>query len=1109
MLDVIRAASAQLKFTLKTMDQVVVFFAIIAAYICFISLFILAALYLVFPPAQAAITEPRGLLSTSDLISHIYNYTITPHPEKDIALTLLDRTLGFTGVMPSGTFFGSDTPYNCPGGNLGAIDCSAIFPYPSSFHMALHGLLGFFSWAVFAFAILYFLYLISAIVIETAMTGKPAGRRIDKFWGPLRLVAAIGMLVPLSPHSLNTAQYIVLYTAKISSAFATNGWLYYNSLVTANTTDGTQETSNPIGMDKYAYNPETGPSIEQSSPLAAKLGAPNMAGLVQFLHLITTCEYYYERVQPGVNVSGYFVQSDAITKEAYSEPTSGKQWQDMTDQEKVAEQNRFVSYDDALSYFNYKNIRIVFGIYDPVKYTNYTGGVAPVCGELTIPVTSVDDPKTPEIENPGAEAANKLYYQYIIGLLDKTTYPRQLMDGYAYTMIENYAKVDNLGKCAWDTDKDGIINHPLTGINLNELGPCAGDGKTGPTDPPKDYMKYQVELFQSVFQYLINSANYQLAAPKNFSISTEIMDRGWAGAGAWYQKVAAINGNYVVTVRNIPYGSRMPLSLRNLNAAEAALTPNMTNSLELISTLGSPISELNTQDQKAAEVLKKVKSVIERDECPHAFIPDPAGTSGVSNLPGFDINDVSCKTDNIFMGAVNALVGTQFIFQFNKNNDVHPLTQLVTFGRTLLEATGANLLNGSGIAVAGGIISVGNADVSAGLKKVSSFFLKVASIMFMAGFMLFYVLPMLPFIYFFFAMLSWVKAVFEALIGAPLWAMAHLSLKGGGFPSGMSRGGYLLLLEILLRPIMTVFALVIAMGTFTATVYFFNDVFSLFLTNVGRESLVQKIAEGKGIGGLQDVMEVFFFTIMYIMFIYILANSSFQIIDKIPNGFMRWFGAGAKSFASQAHSRDAPSKTFTSNTFIAVGNPARELIDQIDDRGYETAEAMTKLADQNSNNQIKQSIQNAIGKDRQTRVVESIKGNEGTGISDMTSEYANASKQIKALKGKLENTPSGPEKRQMEAMLAQQEAMKQANDPLLLYKEIMEPGKSGMSDEARELAKENLEKMKTLVKQIRPLVYDLSVEQAGGNYIDPEKVDKAIEQYIQSTRNQIVKEMSK
>lgn len=1109
MLDVIRAAGAHLKFTLKTIDQVIVFFSIIAAYVCFIALIVMATLYIIFPPAQAALTESKGLLSTSELIGSIYSYTKTEHPEKDIALTLLDRTLGITGPTPSGTFFGSDTPYHCPGGKLGESDCSGISPYPSPFHVALHSLLEFFSFVVFAFAILYFIYLVSSVVIETAMTGKPAGARIDKFWGPLRLVAAIGMLVPLSPHNLNTAQYIVLYTAKMSSAFATNGWLYYNSLVAKNSIDGTLESSNPIGMDKFNYRPATGPSIDQSSPLAAKLGAPNMAGLVQFLQLVTTCEYYYERTQPGVNVSGYFVNTELPTKAAYIERTSGKEWLEMTEEEQVAERNRFVTYEEALKFFNYKNIRLTFGIYDPVKYPNYTGGVAPVCGELTIPVTSVDDPDTPIIENPGAEAANKLYYQYVIGLLDNTTYPRQLMDGFAYIMIENYAKVDNLGKCAWDTDEDGFLNHPVAGTNLPELGPCSGDEKDGPLDPPKEYMKYQVELFQSVFQSLINSANYQLADPKNFSIDREILDRGWAGAGAWYQKVAAINGNYVVTVRNIPYGSRMPLSLRGLNAVQAAITPNMTNSLEMISTLGEPVSELNTQDKKAAEVLKKTQSVMGRDDCKHSFIPDPKGTPGVSNLPGFEINDVSCKTDNIFMGAVNALVGTQFIFQFNKNNDVHPLTQLVTFGRTLLEATGANLLNGSGIAVAGGIVSVGNADLGGSLKKISGFFLTVASTMFTAGFMLFYVLPMLPFIYFFFAMLSWVKAIFEALIGAPLWAMAHLSLKGGGFPSGMARGGYLLLMEIFLRPIITVFALIIAMGTFTATVYFLNDVFSIFLNNIGRESLVQKIAEGKDISGLQDVMEVFFFSIMYIMFIYILANSSFQIIDKIPNGFMRWFGAGAKSFASQAHSRDAPSKTFTSNIFIAVGNPARGMIDQLDERAFEIANATTKIADENSGHQIKQSIQDALGKDRQTRIVESIRGGEGKGIGDMTGDYANAAKEVKKIKAKMDNTSSAPEKKQLEVMMKQQEIIKQINDPVLLYKEMMEPGKSGMSDEARELARENIEKMKELVKKVRPLIYDVSVDQAGGSYIDPEKVDKAVEQYIQSTRNQIVKELSK
>ena len=61
------------------------------------------------------------------------------------------------------------------------------------------------------------------------------------------------------------------------------------------------------------------------------------------------------------------------------------------------------------------------------------------------------------------------------------------------------------------------------------------------------------------------------------------------------------------------------------------------------------------------------------------------------------------------------------------------------------------------------------------------------------GFVLYYILPFMPFIYFFFAVGSWVKAIFEAMVGVPLWALAHLKIQGEGLPTQSALTGYLLI----------------------------------------------------------------------------------------------------------------------------------------------------------------------------------------------------------------------------------------------------------------------------------------------------------------------------
>ena len=104
----------------------------------------------------------------------------------------------------------------------GTVYTPSSFPWP--FHDALHALYEFYSIGLLVIAMFIVLYFVVVIVAETAQTGVPFGKRFNTVWAPLRLVIAIGLLVPIG-YGLNSAQYIVLYAAKYGSNFATNGWL--------------------------------------------------------------------------------------------------------------------------------------------------------------------------------------------------------------------------------------------------------------------------------------------------------------------------------------------------------------------------------------------------------------------------------------------------------------------------------------------------------------------------------------------------------------------------------------------------------------------------------------------------------------------------------------------------------------------------------------------------------------------------------------------------------------------------------------------------------------------------------------------------------------------
>lgn len=90
---------------------------------------------------------------------------------------------------------------------------------------ALHAMMGFFSNVLLIFAAIKLLYELIQMTAESAQTGQVGGKDTNKLWAPIRLVIAIGLLVPLETGGgLNSGQFIVLQIAKWGSGVASQAW---------------------------------------------------------------------------------------------------------------------------------------------------------------------------------------------------------------------------------------------------------------------------------------------------------------------------------------------------------------------------------------------------------------------------------------------------------------------------------------------------------------------------------------------------------------------------------------------------------------------------------------------------------------------------------------------------------------------------------------------------------------------------------------------------------------------------------------------------------------------------------------------------------------------
>lgn len=794
----IAQAANHIKCSRKNIDQVLIFFSIIAALIILLIQFILLIVAMAIPRAEAA------------LPTKVEDFFKTPNPKEDIAFRMLDMVFGVPKV------FESKEQVN------------------TALHQALHGLFEFYSYGIIIVGAMIIIYFVVAIVSETAVSGTPFGQRFNKSWAVPRVIIFFGLLIPAG-HGLNGGQYITLYTAKLGSGLASSGWVAFNDKIES-------ENSTPTGKK------------EQN---VAKIKAADLSHLPAFMLIVKTCEkayrdMYNEKYLPAswkpskggeTGVQAWAVYKTIETKGDTSSFVYKSEKMEGTTFTQLAEKSK--GHD----------IHIVFGAKDEKAYEVYRAGIAPLCGTVGMKVTDVAEPGSAHIQNE--------YYKILLEMWQGAN----KIDEYSENYVRRYLGIDPIKRDAELPDKKYVADW------IKRLEERMGDEEKG--------------VIAEAIKKQIEEGKWQM--PK------EVKDYGWGGAGIWYNKLAQQNGALVSAVRQTPVTVLYPHVMELVKSAKArednnpAIFERFTFSFS-DDTKAKP--ELIAQEKKAAQTMNHVYKFWE----------------GAKERPKRE------STGNGFIDAINAILGTQGLFEICKNTEIHPLAQLSALGKSMLDNSIQSFMAASGT----GLMSILPSYFSASLKAGTSFFLYVAGIGLTIGFVLFYVLPFFPFIYFFFAVGTWVKSVFEAMVAMPLWALAHLRIDGEGIPGEAAIGGYYLIFDVFIRPILIVFGLVAAVTVFAAMVKVLNEVFYLVISNVSghdpRSNAVcfkNPAASGSGSGSdssaaitAEDIksafrgpVDEFMFTIVYTIMVYMIGQSCFKLIDLIPGQLLvRWAGVDMPPF---------------------------------------------------------------------------------------------------------------------------------------------------------------------------------------------------------------------
>lgn len=851
---VISEAAKGLDLKKENSDQILIFFVILLGLLILAGQFIILLLGMLFIGSAQA--------STGIPIDFFDFFKANQPTDHDVAFALLDLVFGVPDIfnscvaqaMPCFEKGGENIVSQLPGNNMVPYEAYSdyerekavgAYPFPTPFHEALRSIMQLYSIGLLVIAAMLFLYFIIAVIAETAQEGTPFGKRFNKVWAPLRMVVALGLLIPIA-NGLNSGQYLVLYAAKFGSNFATNGWIIFTDTVVTGTNTLLGERS------ELVVTPQT----------------PQIGNMVEFFTVLATCM----RAEAVVNqqlVEAWHVKPNTGAGVTYEPALSGS------------------DFASALDFYENRDIKIVFGTHqlrgddEPIG-AYWQGGIDPVCGEIILPVPSIN-----QTDSPGAWlVTQQLYENFLTPIWAEANNDFTLDDPLDPRDEATLVLISHIGS--------NMVLKSIIGANKPEFTDIAPEDADYPTT---SFLQAVIDAYTSGGGFGPGTSSISIEQIIANGVAETISDGnwlydlnslGWGGAGIWYNKLAQLNGALVAAAHKMPIVKEYPALMKE-------------------------VEDDRQQNNATVTGYDRFKPYLAEEQDIEGRQEGDLGMQTAMYRGQRIWEDVyTVSTTNFLIDGIISVFGLEGLFNMVENADVHPLAQLVGIGKSLVESSIRNL----GMAFVG--VALGGMPIIGPIISVAGSFLSsIAMIGLGVGFVLFYIIPFLPFIYFFFAVGGWVKGIFEAMVGVPLWALAHIRIDGNGLPGDAAMGGYYLILEIFLRPILIIFGLLASITIFSAQVKILNEIWPLVTTNLTGFDNKTAAGVGKNLTGAVEYMrghvDRLFFTVIYAIIVYLLAVASFKLVTLIPNNIMRWMGANVQTFGDQS---DDPTQNLVRNTML-------------------------------------------------------------------------------------------------------------------------------------------------------------------------------------------------
>lgn len=351
----------------------------------------------------------------------------------------------------------------------------------------------------------------------------------------------------------------------------------------------------------------------------------------------------------------------------------------------------------------------------------------------------------------------------------------------------------------------------------------------------------------------LNSA----ASDKVGAVSKE---QGWIGAGTWAQTLSSFQDSMAAASRGVPRVT--PPSLEFGNQAVAAVHQWLGNGLMASDNpvfkaqVSAHSGMAGAEDGLLAAVGTSMWEAI-------AEVDQTNPLSSLSTV-GHTVFGIGVGTLAV-SGAVEGIVG--MVAKNGVDGKEPGMTDRVV--NTAGEVMG-------GLAKRLPIVSAVVGAIGGAVKPIVN---GAALAMILAGLALAYLVPALPFIRFYFAVLAWLTALVEAVMLVPLSLVLMVNAERGSFLPPAAKAGLWNVVAVVLRPILTVAGFVIGLMLISAAIGLLNTIML---------SAVRDIMQG----GVM-LMAFVAYVLVYMGVAYVTVNVCTKTAETLPNAAYRWLGANA------------------------------------------------------------------------------------------------------------------------------------------------------------------------------------------------------------------------